>query len=87
MLTEYEHPFLYQSKNQVCIPTLPLTHKVGNERRRMIKVVCNRCGNELTKFGAILLSPPDKKSKLRKYHICKDCFRLILTEFGIYPRS
>ena len=50
----------------------------------MIKPICNRCGEELTKFGAILLSPPDKKNKVKKYHICKKCFKLMLTEFGIY---
>ena len=53
----------------------------------MLKPKCNRCAEELNELGAILLSPPDKKSKVRKYHICKDCFTLILTEFGIYPRT
>lgn len=50
----------------------------------MIQPKCNRCDEELTKFGAILLSPPDKKSKVKKYHLCRDCFKLIITEFGIY---
>jgi DNA-directed RNA polymerase subunit RPC12/RpoP len=53
----------------------------------MIKPICSRCGEKLTKFGAILLSPPDKKDKIKKYHICKDCFKLILLEFKIYPRG
>ena len=52
----------------------------------MIQPKCNRCGEELNKFGAILLSPPNKKNWIRKYHICRDCFKLMITEFGIYPR-
>lgn len=33
------------------------------------------CGQELIKFGAILLSPPNELGKRRKYHLCKDCFK------------
>ncbi|HMS23949.1 MAG TPA: hypothetical protein PKB09_04040 [Candidatus Saccharibacteria bacterium] len=39
-----------------------------------IKPNCDYCGNELTKFGAILLSPPDEKNQVIKYHVCVDCF-------------
>ncbi len=42
-----------------------------------IKPKCNKCGKELTDFGAILLSPPDKTSMVVKYHLCKDCFQEI----------
>ena len=34
------------------------------------------CGKELNDFGAILLSPP-KKNLVKKYHICKSCFKKI----------
>ncbi|MDB5183034.1 MAG: hypothetical protein JWO47_818 [Candidatus Saccharibacteria bacterium] len=39
-----------------------------------IKPTCDTCGKELTEFGAIVLSPPDESSKVRKYHLCVDCF-------------
>lgn len=39
-----------------------------------IKPVCNLCGNELTAFGGILLSPPNKKSMVKKFHLCKKCY-------------
>jgi len=34
-----------------------------------IKPICDKCNKELTKFGAILFSPPDQKSNVKKYHI------------------
>lgn len=39
-----------------------------------IKPVCDKCGNELEEFGAIILSPPDSENKVKKYHFCKSCF-------------
>lgn len=38
------------------------------------------CGKTLSDYGAILLSPPDKKSKVIKYHICEICYKSILKE-------
>ncbi len=40
-----------------------------------IKPLCDVCKKELTDYGAILLSPPDKKSMVKKYHICKSCYK------------
>jgi len=39
-----------------------------------IKPICDMCKKELTDFGAILLSPPDNKNNIKKYHICKECY-------------
>jgi len=39
-----------------------------------IKPNCNKCKIELDNFGGILLSPPDKNSKVSKYHICQKCY-------------
>lgn len=36
---------------------------------------CDKCGEELAEFGAILLSPPDEKSTVKKFHICKTCYQ------------
>jgi len=32
------------------------------------------CGNELTEFGGILLSPPLKDNTVVKSHLCVDCY-------------
>lgn len=36
---------------------------------------CDRCKKELTDFGALLFSPPDKKSSVKKFHLCKQCYK------------
>jgi hypothetical protein len=36
---------------------------------------CDVCKKELKDFGGIIFSPPDRVSKVKKYHICKDCFK------------
>lgn len=45
-----------------------------------IKPTCDKCKNELTDFGAILLSPPDQQDMVHKFHICKDCYKEYETE-------
>jgi hypothetical protein len=44
-----------------------------------IKPKCDKCKEELKEFGAILLSPPDKNNKVRKYHFCKKCYKKLNT--------
>ena len=39
-----------------------------------ITPTCDNCGQELTKYGAIILSPPDVDGKVKKFHICTDCY-------------
>ena len=46
-----------------------------------IKPICDKCKKELQEFGAILFSPPDRENKVRKYHICKECFEKIVNSF------
>lgn len=46
-----------------------------------ISPICDRCGQELTKFGALLFSPPDSSNEVRKYHICVDCYKLLISDF------
>ncbi len=42
-----------------------------------IAPVCDKCGKELTKFGAILFSPPNEDSDVHKFHLCVDCYEEI----------
>lgn len=35
---------------------------------------CDSCGQELTEFGAIVLSPPNTENQVRKFHLCKGCY-------------
>lgn len=46
-----------------------------------IKPVCDRCGKELTDFGGILFSPPDKRSRVDKFHVCKKCYAKVVAAF------
>ncbi|MGB8816204.1 MAG: hypothetical protein WCC74_03185 [Minisyncoccia bacterium] len=42
-----------------------------------IKPICNKCKEELKEFGGILLSPPNNKDEVKKYHLYKKCFEEI----------
>lgn len=42
---------------------------------------CDRCGQELTQYGALLFSPPNREGDVHKYHICVDCYKMIINEF------
>jgi hypothetical protein len=46
-----------------------------------IRPVCDSCSEELNEFGARLLDPPDKKSQLKKLHLCAGCYEDILGNF------
>ncbi|HRV75804.1 MAG: hypothetical protein H6799_03185 [Candidatus Nomurabacteria bacterium] len=52
-----------------------------------IRPECDTCGEELTKFGAILFSPPDEESRTLKLHICVECYKEILKKFKYKPSS
>jgi hypothetical protein len=43
-----------------------------------IKPNCVYCKEELTEYGALLLSPPDNKNNIRKLHLCKKCYNEII---------
>lgn len=40
----------------------------------MLKVKCEVCGIELAEPGALVLSPPDTRGRMMKWHICSGCF-------------
>ncbi|MDE1865069.1 MAG: hypothetical protein KGH94_00300 [Candidatus Micrarchaeota archaeon] len=39
-----------------------------------IRPICDMCGKELERFGALLFSPPGMNGTVMKYHICTECF-------------
>ncbi len=47
-----------------------------------IRPLCDKCKQELTEFGAILLSPPDRENKVEKYHLCKSCYNTIALDIA-----
>jgi len=46
-----------------------------------ISPICNKCGKELKKFGGLIFSPPTKQNIVKKYHICRDCFKKLTKSF------
>ncbi|MBS3058642.1 MAG: hypothetical protein J4478_04550 [Candidatus Diapherotrites archaeon] len=46
-----------------------------------IKPICDSCGKELDKFGALLFSPPDSGNIVRKFHVCVECFEKLKASF------
>ena len=43
-----------------------------------IKPKCDKSKKELKEFGAILLGPPSKKNMVKKYHLCKSCYKEVM---------
>ena len=43
-----------------------------------INPTCDKCGIELSEFGAILLGPPNKLNLAKKLHLCVGCYKKIL---------
>lgn len=46
-----------------------------------INTKCDSCGKELSEFGAILMSPPNRANQSRKFNICKKCYEKIVEGF------
>ncbi len=42
--------------------------------------ICDKCKKGLTEFGGILLSPPDNKNTVKKFHLCTECYSKIEKE-------
>ena len=43
-------------------------------------IFCVACKKELISSEAILLSPSDEQGKVKKYHICKGCYKNIINK-------
>ena len=46
-----------------------------------IKPICNKCGKEIMDFGGLLFSPPYSKDFVKKWHLCKTCYRETIKNF------
>jgi hypothetical protein len=44
----------------------------------MIRPRCDWCRSELDEPGAILFGPPDADEKVRKRHLCVECYTAIV---------
>ena len=47
---------------------------VGLVSYMAIKPICDKCQKELDEPGAILLSPPNEKGQVQKFHLCLRCY-------------
>ena len=48
-----------------------------------IAPVCDLCREELKDFGALLFSPPNTQSEVKKFHVCKPCYEKLLAEYKL----
>lgn len=48
-----------------------------------INPTCDKCGIELSEFGGILLSPPNEKGLVKKFHLCVKCYLAIKSNFNL----
>lgn len=48
-----------------------------------IALVCDLCREELKDFGALLFSPPNTQSEVKKFHVCKPCYKKLITEYKL----
>jgi len=44
----------------------------------MIGPECYACERELSRFGAILLGPPDACDTVKKHHLCVACYESVM---------
>lgn len=50
-----------------------------------LHIECDMCGNALTKPGGLLFSPPFGELQVcEKFHLCKQCYRLLLSTYKDY---
>ena len=47
-----------------------------------INPICDKCKKELDDFGAILFGPPEGQD-VKKFHICKECYEKINSEWKL----
>ncbi|MDQ5944184.1 MAG: hypothetical protein QG658_251 [Patescibacteria group bacterium] len=48
-----------------------------------ISPVCDLCRKKLKDFGALLFSPPNKKANVKKFHVCKPCYKNLLATYSL----
>ena len=44
----------------------------------MVKILCNRCKEELHGPGGLLFSPPNQNNQVEKIHLCLGCWIRVL---------
>jgi len=47
----------------------------------MIKLYCDKCGEELKELGGLLFSPPKEGREVKKFHLCVECYKDIKRAF------
>ena len=44
----------------------------------MLSVTCDYCKKQLTALGGLLFDTPNGEGMVRKYHVCKKCFAMLI---------
>jgi len=43
-----------------------------------INPICDKCKKELDDLGGLLFSPPNEENTVKKLHLCKECYELVI---------
>jgi len=46
-----------------------------------ITPICDKCKKKLTQFGGLLFGSPNNKGYVKKWHLCKKCYKLLTNSF------
>ena len=47
----------------------------------VIEITCDQCRHPLTELGALMFSPPNADSTVKKFHICVQCYKNLFSQF------
>ncbi len=42
-----------------------------------LSLACVRCGNLLSRQGGLMFSPPDREQRVKKIHLCRQCWEIV----------
>lgn len=70
------------------VPTIPEQKIPVTEVEQMpgtagLQIKCNSCRNSITIPAALLFSPPDENSNVKKIHLCQECYELVCDVVGL----
>src|SRR3990167_7389308 len=61
-------------------PRIPLDFEIGVHLGGCLTPPCQALANALSEYGTMLLSPPNKNSEVKKFHLYKSCYQKLASQ-------